>query len=165
VIQAQELSERSLINTLPRKPIHIALAAILFCIILYGIGSAKPICCREITDKCFQSSERARCEPTVALQYGTTVPGQLRQRVFPATPSNCCDPFDTCCKAPENSASIPAALNISRTSDSSDTSGPAPTIAADLDRPEITEHKPDPAHRAILHSKTPLYIQLRSILC
>ncbi|MBW1778435.1 MAG: hypothetical protein JRI76_09490 [Deltaproteobacteria bacterium] len=152
-------------NTLHRKPIHIAVTAILFCIIYYGIGSAKPICFSEITDKCFQASTRTKCDLMVDFRYGTTVPGQPRQHLLPATTSSCCDPLDTCCKAPESSASIPAALNLTRTSDSSDSSGSAHTIATGLDRPEITEHKPAQTHVAILPLKTPLYIQLRSILC
>lgn len=159
------LSERSLINPLLRKPSHIALAAILFWIVLYGIGYTKPNCCGEITDRCFQTSERAQCPPMVALRCRTAVPAQPQQRVFSVTRSSCCDPLDTCCKTQQDSPSTPVAVIVSRTPDSPDSSGPAGAIAADLDQPEIPEQKPAQMHRPIRRSKTPLYIQLRSILC
>jgi hypothetical protein len=154
-----------LINALPRKPIQIALAAILFWIVLYGIGYEKPNCCREITDKSFQASERAQCKPIIALLYRKTVAAQPLQYVSAVMRSSCCDPLNACCKAPENSASIPTALNDCRAPHSSDSSGPAHTITAGLYRPGISEQKPAKTNSAIIHSKTPRYIQLRSILC
>ncbi len=158
-------SERSLMNALTRKLVHIALAAVLLWIVVYGIGYAKPDCCLEMAGKCFQASERAQSDPTVAVRCETTVPARPLRDISLGTGSSCCDPLDACCNTPGNSASMPAATSVFRTSDSPDSSGTANTVAADLDRPEISGQKPARTDRTIPPSKTPCYIQLRSILC
>lgn len=154
-----------MIHKLPRKHNRMALAAILFWITLYGIGFANFNCCREIVDRCFQASERAECETPVAFQCGTAVLTQSSQYVTALKQSSCCNPFDVCCKAPVNSASIPAALNAFRTPDSSESSGLVCTIAGGLCMPAISAHKSARTHGAALPSKTPLHIQFQSILC
>jgi len=152
------------INKLP-KTSQMALAAVLFWIALYGIGFANFDCSRESVDRCFQASGHAVCESRVAFQSGTAVLTQPRQYVSAPKQSCCCDPLDACCKAPVNSASIPAALNLFRLPDSPVSIGPAYTIAGGLFRPGIFEQKSAQIHGAVLPSKTPLHIQLQSILC
>lgn len=159
------LERSSVINKLPRKPSQMALAAILFCIALYGIGFANFNCCRAIVDRCFQASERGKCDTTVAFPYRTAALNQPLQYVSALKQSCCCDPLDACCKAPVNSASIPAALNLFRSPDSSASSGPPYSIAGGLFRPGIFEQKSAQTHGAVLPSKIPLHIQLQSILC
>ena len=159
------LERSSVINKLPRKPSQMALAAILFWIALYGIGIANFDCCRAIADRCFQASEHAKCDTTVVFPYRTAALNQPWQYVSAPKQSCCCDPLDACCKAPLNRASIPVALKVFRTPNLSDSSGPAYPIAGGLYHPAIFGHKSAQTHGAVLASKTPLHIQLQSILC
>jgi hypothetical protein len=143
------------------KTWHIILAAIIICAVNYGIGYAIPGCCNELVDTCFQASEREKCNVAFGTRCRTPRKSQPSQSEKSVGSTGCCDVSDACCMG----EGLDPIQSIYFNSTPPHYPVKANTVFNIVSFDNYSRRTQNHTHPPVVHSNTPLYIQIESILC